>query len=299
MLAAMISPFVLALLFAVVLEPPVRLLTGLLHNRRVAVVLTFGGFLLLTFGGAGLGLSHVAGELQRLLLVLAELRSQGWDAPWWVDSLQGFGAELAAGAAASLAGLVRATPSVMVALLVTLFATYYLCAEPDLPLRAVRLFAPAGWRGKTCEIYRRARASFSAYLLAQGAVMLASTLWAMLGLCLLGVDYVLLLGLLIGVCDLLPVLGPGTVLLPWSVLALLQGDNRLAGGLALIYVVILLSRQVIEPKILAAGLGLHPLAALLCGFVGLKLLGALGLLLGPLLASLFWFVYREYRSVDI
>lgn len=299
MLAAMISPFVLALLFAVVLEPPVRLLAGLLHNRRVAVLLVFGGFLALFFGGAGLGLSHLAAELQRLLQVMAELRSPGWENAWWLDSLRGLGTELAAGAAGSLAGLVRATPTVMVALLVTLFATYYFCAEPELPLRALCLFAPAGWRGRMCEIYRRARATFSAYLLAQGAVMLAGTLWAMLGLCLLGVDYVLLLGLLIGVCDLLPVLGPGTVLLPWSMLTLLQGDNRLAGGLALIYVVILLNRQVIEPKILAAGLGLHPLAALLAGFVGLQLLGALGLLLGPLLASLFWFVYREYRSVDI
>lgn len=298
MLAAMIWPFVMALLFAVVLEPWIRLLTKALHNRRSAVLVVFAVGLALLFWGAGQGLSRLAGELQRLLQVMADMPRPGWEHSWWLESLRGFGAEAAAGLAASLAGIVRATPSFMVASLVTLFATYYLCVEPELPLRTMLLFTPAGWRSKIGEVYRRARASFSAYLAAQAAVMLASTLWAMLGLKLLGVDYVLLLGLVIGLCDLLPVLGPGTILLPWGTLALLQGDNRLAGGLAVIYVVILLSRQVIEPKILASGLGLHPLAALAASFVGLKLLGALGLLLGPLFVSLFWFIYREYRSVE-
>ena len=105
-------------------------------------------------------------------------------------------------------------------------------------------------------------------------------------------------GLLIGFCDLLPVLGPGTILLPWALWQWAQGDSRLAGGLLLIYLVILVSRQFVEPKIMAAGLGLHPLAALAAGFLGLTLLGAFGLLLGPLLASLLYFVYKESGDND-
>ena len=105
----------------------------------------------------------------------------------------------------------------MVSLFVTLFATYYLCVEPDLPLRfAGFAFAKGLAWTLAFGLSKALLAAFSAYLRAQAVVMLTSTLWAMLGLYVLGVDYVLLLGLLIGLCDLLPVLGPGTLLLPWA-----------------------------------------------------------------------------------
>jgi predicted PurR-regulated permease PerM len=124
-----------------------------------------------------------------------------------------------------------------------------------------------------------------------------STLLATLGLYLLRVDYVLLLGLLIGLFDVLPVLGPGTLLVPWALVSFLERDSRVGWGLLLIYAVILVSRQIVEPKIIASGLGLHPLAALAAGFVGLQIFGAFGLLLGPLLASLAYFIWGEYRSL--
>lgn len=290
MLAAILTPFLLALLFSLILEPPIALLTKLYGNRRLAALLVFGAFVAALLLATGLGFSHLFGEMQKLLLQLTKL---DLTANWWREGISGSFADYALAAAAKLAHLLQATPSVMVSFFVTLFATYYLCAEPDLPLRALMLFAPDSWRGRLGQIYRRALAAFSAYLRAQAMVMLTSTLWAMLGLYLLKVDYVLLLGLLIGLCDLLPVLGPGTVLLPWSLLSWVQGDSSLAGGLLLIYLVILISRQFVEPKIMAVGLGLHPLAALAAGFIGLILFGALGLLLGPLLASLIYFVYRE------
>jgi len=297
MLAALLTPFLLALLFSLILEQPIAFFTRLYGSRKLAALLVFGGFLTLLLLAAGLGLSHLFAEVQKLLqnLISWELSTEIW-ADWWRDGLAGCLADYGLEAAAGLAHLLQATPSAMVSLFVTLFATYYLCAEPDLPLRALNMLAPESWRGRLGQVYRRALAAFSAYLRAQAMVMLTSTLWAMLGLYLLGVDYVLLLGLLIGFCDLLPVLGPGTILLPWALVSWAQSDSRLAGGLLLIYLVILVSRQFVEPKILAAGLGLHPLAALAAGFVGLNLLGAFGLLLGPLLASLTFFVYRESRS---
>ena len=295
MLAVLITPFLLALLFSLILEPPIALLTRLYGSRKLAALLVFLSFLTLLLLAAGLGFSHLFAELQKLLLHLTD-----WElaTDWWRDGLAGYLADYGLEMAAGLAHLLQATPSAMVSLFVTVFATYYLCAEPDLPLRALILLAPENWRGRLEQVYRRALTAFSTYIRAQAMVMLTSTLWAMLGLHLLGVDYVLLLGLLIGFCDLLPVLGPGTILLPWALWQWAQGDSRLAGGLLLIYLVILVSRQFVEPKIMAAGLGLHPLAALAAGFLGLTLLGAFGLLLGPLLASLLYFVYKESGDTD-
>ena len=290
MLAALLTPFLLALLFSLVLEPPIALLTKFYGSRRLAALLIFGLFLALLLLGAGFGLARLFAEAQKLLLYLTrwELTTDWWRSDWEVY-LADYGMELAAG----LVHLLQATPSAMVSLFVTLFATYYLCVEPDLPLRLLALLLPKAWLGRLHLVYQSALAAFSAYLRAQAVVMLTSTLWAMLGLYVLGVDYVLLLGLLIGLCVLLPVLGPGTLLLPWALLVALQGDSHLAIGLLVIYLVILISRQLLEPKIMAAGLGLHPMAALAAGFVGLTFLGPFGLLIGPLLTSLGYCIYRE------
>lgn len=293
MLAALLTPFLLALLFSLVLEPPIAFLTRLYGSRRLAALLVFGLFLALLLLAAGFGFARLFGEAQKLLLYLTR---REFAAELWRSELEVYLADYGIEMAAWLAHLLQATPSAMVSLFVTLFATYYLCAEPDLPLRLLAALLPESCQGRLQAIYQSALTAFSAYIRAQAVVMLTSTLWAMLGLYLLQVDYVLLLGLLIGICDLLPVLGPGTLLLPWALLAGLQGDSHLAAGLLLIYLVILISRQFVEPKIMAAGLGLHPMAALAAGFAGLTLLGPFGLLLGPLLASLSYFIYREGKA---
>jgi sporulation integral membrane protein YtvI len=292
MLASLLMPFLLALLFSIILEAPISFFARLYGNRRLAAFLVFLLFLCVMLGLSALGISHLFAEAEHLLLRLSE---KGLKNPndWLLSGLESYGMELLSG----LTMVLRATPSALVSFFVTLFATYYLCAEPNLPLNALRLVTPAAWHDRLGEIYRRALQAFSTYLRAQAAVMALSTLLAMLGLYLLRVDYVLLLGLLIGLFDVLPVLGPGTLLVPWAMLSFWKGDMRIGWGLLLIYAVILVGRQIVEPKIIASGLGLHPLAALAAGFLGLQIFGAFGLLLGPLLASLTYFVWGEYRSM--
>ena len=86
--------------------------------------------------------------------------------------------------------------------------------------------------------------------------------------------------------DALPVFGTGTVLLPWAVLALLGGDVRMSVGLLVLYSVISLVRSLLEPRLVGARVGLPPLAALVCMYVGFQALGVLGMLLAPLAAVL-------------
>ena len=78
-----------------------------------------------------------------------------------------------------------------------------------------------------------------------------------------------------------PYLGVGIVLIPWSLYAFMSGDLTLGIGLTVLYSIILIVRQIMEPKVLASSVGLDPLAALLGMFVGLKLFGILGLIIGP------------------
>ena len=107
MLAALLTPFLLALLFSLVLEPPIALLTKFYGSRRLAALLIFGLFLALLLLGAGFGLARLFAEAQKLLLYLTrwELTTDWWRSDWEVY-LADYGMELAAG----LVHLLQATP---------------------------------------------------------------------------------------------------------------------------------------------------------------------------------------------
>src|SRR5690606_5790957 len=121
------------------------------------------------------------------------------------------------------------------------------------------------------------------YLRAQIILMLITMGQTLVGLYVLGVDYTLLLTLIVGFLDLLPVLGPGLIFVPWCVLAFLLGNLRLAVSLLILYGIISVVRQLIQPKIVGDSIGIHPLETLVSLYVGLKVLGVAGLILGPIL----------------
>ena len=103
-----------------------------------------------------------------------------------------------------------------------------------------------------------------------------------LGFLLIGQKNAILLGAIICVIDVLPVLGTGAVVIPWALISLFTGNIWKAIGLILIYIIITIVRNFLEPKVIGNQVGLHPLITLLSMFCGLKLLGIIGLFGFPL-----------------
>ena len=106
---------------------------------------------------------------------------------------------------------------------------------------------------------------------------------AVIGLYLLGFEFPFTIGVLVGLFDLLPILGPGAIFIPWSLWYILIGNFKLGILLLMLYAILVIVRQLIEPKILGASIGLHPLATLISVFAGLRLLGIKGIFIGPIL----------------
>ena len=106
------------------------------------------------------------------------------------------------------------------------------------------------------------------------------------GLTVLGIDNAILIALLISMFDILPVLGTGGIMIPWVVLTVLQGNYSLAVGLLLVYVIITVIRNIIEPKIVGKQIGLHPILTLASMYLGLQLFGVIGLFGFPVGLSL-------------
>ena len=103
------------------------------------------------------------------------------------------------------------------------------------------------------------------------------------GFLLLGIPYAPIWAVLTALVDAIPVLGTGTVLLPWSLVCLLQGQRVRALGLVAVYVVALIARSALEPRLVGKQLGLDPLITLAALYTGFRIWGIPGMLLSPLL----------------
>ncbi|MBE6961938.1 MAG: sporulation integral membrane protein YtvI [Ruminococcaceae bacterium] len=106
------------------------------------------------------------------------------------------------------------------------------------------------------------------------------------GLSLLGIRHAIMLAFVIAIFDLLPVLGTGGIMIPWTILTVIKGNYPLALGLLILYLVITVIRNIIEPKIVGSQLGLHPVITLCSMFAGAQLLGVVGLFGFPIGLSL-------------
>ena len=141
---------------------------------------------------------------------------------------------------------------------------------------------PRQWLRWLVNVLKQTRHTFNGWLTAQCKLVGVSFLILFLGLVILQIPYALLWAAIICLVDAFPVLGTGTVLLPWSLIYLLQGDTARAVGLASVYVVITLTRSVLEPKFLGRHLGLDPLATLIAMYAGFRLWGLGGMIFAPI-----------------
>lgn len=102
-----------------------------------------------------------------------------------------------------------------------------------------------------------------------------------IGLSILKVRYAGILALIIAVLDILPVIGTGTVLIPWGIISLLMGNIWLGIGLLILYIAITVIRNIIEPRIIGQQVGLPPIVTLISMYVGLKTFGVIGMMVAP------------------
>lgn len=131
-----------------------------------------------------------------------------------------------------------------------------------------------------------------AYIRAQLMIMLVISGICVAGLYLSGNDYALLAGSGIGLCDAMPFLGTGTILVPWAIFEIIQGKYMMAAIYAAIYTICSLVREILEPKLVGDKLGMHPLAVIASIYIGLNLYGIWGFALGPFSYILIREIYQ-------
>jgi sporulation integral membrane protein YtvI len=141
---------------------------------------------------------------------------------------------------------------------------------------------------KNTEVYNDFNKVFSklaeagmAYFRSQLLIMAMVAIICVIGLVLIKNQYALLLGLGIALLDALPVIGSGMILIPWSIMMLFDGNIYAAAILITTYLICQIIREVLEPKLIGNRIGVKPLYTLISMYMGLKLFGVAGFILGP------------------
>ncbi len=201
-----------------------------------------------------------------------------------IDWLQSTAPTLLESLASHAGRIVTQIPSFLLALLIFLMATYFITADyPNLRTKmAKKLDSPA--RALLKDLRATALSAFGGYLKAQVLLSIGVFFILLAGFIFIRMDYALLLALFLAILDFIPILGAGTVMVPWSFIALFTDEYRSAIELILIWGFTALFRRLSEPKFVGNQTGLSPILSLVSIYVGMMLGGIVGMIIGPIIA---------------
>ncbi len=169
-------------------------------------------------------------------------------------------------------------PSVLVATIVTIVSAYFFIAEHEEVISWFGKITPKPIKRRVAMVVANLKSAVGGYFKAQFKIMLVVVLLLFIGFWIIGVNYAILLAVLIAMLDFLPVFGTGTALIPWSVYKLLVGDYKMAIMLIVLYGITQLVRQVIQPKLVGDSVGLKPLPTLAFLYIGYKIGSIFGMI---------------------
>ncbi|MFR2571498.1 MAG: sporulation integral membrane protein YtvI [Clostridia bacterium] len=187
-----------------------------------------------------------------------------------------------------LINIITQLPNIAICIGITILALYFICVDKIYILDQIEYHLPKVWVKKINIHLKELIQTLGGYLKAEATLILVSFVISLIGLYLLSflkfnIQYPLLMALFIGFVDALPILGSGSVMIPWAIISGLNGDLSL--GVALITLLLIMSivRQFLEPKLVSKNIGVHPIFTLIAMYTGFKITGVIGLLIGPII----------------
>ena len=191
---------------------------------------------------------------------------------------------------------ITSIPKIGVYVVITLLALYFICVDKIYMLDQLEHHLPETWVKKIGVHIKGITKSLGGYLKAEATLVIISFFISLVGLYIFhfigwNVQYPLIIALLIGFVDALPIFGSGTVMLPWAVISAFNGDFTLAIALLVLWAIISITKQLIEPKIVSGQIGIHPIFTLIAMYTGFKFVGVIGLLLGPIILIILKNIY--------
>ena len=191
------------------------------------------------------------------------------------------------------AGLVAKLPMLLLTALFTVMISLFTASNYRQVTQFLQKLIPVGFRERFEGMQRFFRETVWQMARAYTIILAATFLQLAAGLWLLGFSYVLPVAVCITLLDILPLIGSGTILVPWAIILFATGDVVGGGGLLCLFGIITVVRNILEPRVVGKQIGLHPIATITAMYAGLQIAGFWGLLLGPVGVLLVRFLWEE------
>ncbi|MBC8584698.1 sporulation integral membrane protein YtvI [Youxingia wuxianensis] len=183
-------------------------------------------------------------------------------------------------------------PMILIAAVFTFIISILISTNYSNVMKFFREILPRRFKARVSGLQQFMRDTIFSMVRAYIIIIAITFLELAAGLYLLGFDYWLSVAAIIALLDILPMIGSGTILVPWG-LVLIAGSHPATGiGLLLLFAIIEIIRNIIEPKIVGAQIGLHPIVTITAMYAGLQIAGFLGLLCAPLAVLTVMYLYR-------
>lgn len=173
-------------------------------------------------------------------------------------------------------------PEAIIFTIITILATFFLLKDREKISGVMMRQLPGTWINRILNIKKDLFTALFGYMRAALIMMTITFTELFIAFNIIHVKYALLFAFLIAIIDALPVLGAGGILIPWSLYSFVTGDIRMGISIIITYLVVLIIRQMIEPKVVGEQIGVYPLLTLIAMYTGLRLIGFAGLILGPI-----------------
>jgi len=200
-----------------------------------------------------------------------------------VNSLQ----DWALAASKFLLNFISALPGVFILIVISLVATFFMSASFPGVKAFFNSIIPRKWKTGATVVSRDLGAAVVGFVRGYAVLISITGLTLTIGLLLMGNPYAFTIGVISAFLDLLPIVGTGLVFVPWIIALFIMGSVSQGIKLLILYIVATVIRQILEPKVLSQSIGIHPLATIISMYMGLKLLGGFGLILGPGLVIIY------------
>lgn len=192
-----------------------------------------------------------------------------------------------------LPNIISVIPTIVITIIVTLVAGAFIAKDYDkIKDIAKKHIKPDTW----VQIIKIKKMSIDKlYNVLKGYLILMTITFVELsiGITIIGIKNSILLALIIAIIDILPILGVGTVLIPWGVCCIILGKYQCGIGLLILYIIIAIIRNILEPKIIGKQIGLSPIITLMSMYIGLKLFGFIGMVSIPIIITIIYTCYNE------
>lgn len=302
-LAGFFMPFIIGWIIALIANPLVRFLDEKIRIRRkagsaIVIIAVIALVVGAVYGACSILGRELSGFIQELPAMWRSVEADFADAGRTlesfsryfspeiqeqissiVDTLVGFITNivdsLSTPTVTAVGNFAKNIPSILVAVIMCLLSSYFFIAQREEVIRAFHRYLPAGLAEKWNVLSSSMKNAVGGYFKAQLKIEVWMYVLLLIGFLILDVGYAALIALGIAFLDFFPVLGTGTVLLPWAVVKILSGDYKLAVGLLIIWGAGQLARQLIQPKIVGDSVGLPALPTLVLLYVGYKV-GSVG-----------------------